>query len=149
MGDALRGRGWQGAFVVQVDARSLELLCEDLGSPEENRAFNALTHRVLGVAEQIRFCDREANTLFDAPLREPYDPMRHPINCTWGFHRPPLLPDTTVRCATGRAQLRDERLQQPLRRWVQQPNAGIYRNYHGEQVWSINDRVRDLYREYV
>ena len=147
--DALAGRGWQGAFVVQIDARSLELLCENLGSPAENARFNELTHRVLGVAEQIRYCDRRANTLFDAPLKGPYNAMSNPINCTWGFHRPPQLPEREVLCSTSRAQLRDERMQEPVRRWQVQPNAGIYAEYNGEQVWSVNDRVRDLYREYV
>ena len=78
--DALRTKGWSDAFVVQVDARSLELLCEDLGSPSENRHFNEIIHRVLGVAEQIRYCDRRANTFFDHKLTKPYDPMRNPIN---------------------------------------------------------------------
>ena len=78
--EALRSKTWESAFVVQVDARSLELLCEDLGSGGANRAFNTITHRVLGVAEQVRYCDRRANTWFDAP-RGGYDNMRNPINC--------------------------------------------------------------------
>ena len=45
--------GWQSAYVVEVDARSLELLCEDLGSPSANEEFNRIMHTVLGVAEQV------------------------------------------------------------------------------------------------
>ena len=59
------------------------------------------------------------------------------------------LPEREVLCSTSRAQLRDERMQEPVRRWQVQPNAGLFAEYHGEQVWSVNDRVRDLYREYV
>ena len=40
-------------FVAQVDARSLELLCEDMGSAADNAEFNAIMHRVLGIAEQV------------------------------------------------------------------------------------------------
>ena len=79
VGDALTGKGWSDAFVVTVDARSIELLCEDLGSASANREFNQITHRVLGVAEQIRYCDRRANTHFDTPHRG-YDAMKNPIN---------------------------------------------------------------------
>ena len=43
-------------------------------------------HTVLGVAEQIRYCDRKANPWFDTP-RSGYDMNLDPINCTWGFHR--------------------------------------------------------------
>ena len=40
-------------YVVDVSARSLELLCEDLGSPSKNAEFNKIMHTVLGVAEQV------------------------------------------------------------------------------------------------
>jgi hypothetical protein len=76
--EALGARGWSSAFVLTVDARALELLCEDLGSSSENSAFNQITHRVLGVAEQVRYCDRAANTWFDAH-KEGFDPMQNPI----------------------------------------------------------------------
>ena len=39
-------------LVAQVDARSLELLCEDMGSAADNAEFNKIMHRVLGIAEQ-------------------------------------------------------------------------------------------------
>jgi hypothetical protein len=58
---ALRAAGKQGAFVVQVHARSLELLCESLGSANANREFNQIIHTVLGVAEQV--CARPLHLL--------------------------------------------------------------------------------------
>ena len=79
MGEVLSAKGWSDAFVVSVDARSLELLCEDLGTSAANREFNQIFHRVLGVAEQIRYCDRRANTWFDTP-HSGYDQMKNPIN---------------------------------------------------------------------
>ena len=54
---ALGASGWDGAYVVHVSARSLELLCEDLGSPAANKEFNGIMHTVLGVAEQACFFD--------------------------------------------------------------------------------------------
>ena len=41
------------ALAAQVDARSLELLCEDLGSASANQEFNDVVHGLLGVAEQV------------------------------------------------------------------------------------------------
>jgi hypothetical protein len=51
---ALNTAGQQRAFIVKVHARSLELLCESLGSAEANKEFNKIMHTVLGVAEQVR-----------------------------------------------------------------------------------------------
>ena len=151
--EQLASKGWSNAFVVTVDARSLELLCEDLGDPHENGDFNRLTHRVVGVAEQIRFCDRRANVFFDTydgAKHGPYDPMKNPINCTWGFHRPPLLPEEgRPTCHTSRLVAMEARAKEMKRRWSRQPNTGIYMAYNGAQVWSTNDRVHDLYQEYV
>ena len=128
--------------------------CEHLGSVHENGDFNRLTHRVLGVAEQIRYCDRKANVFFDTYdgyKHGPYDPMHDPINCTWGFHRPPLLQEEgSVTCHTSKEAVLAARAKEArLRRWNVQPNMGIFQNYNGKQVWSINDRVVDLYREYI
>lgn len=50
---ALNTAGKQSAFVVKVHARSLELLCESLGSAGANKKFNGIMHTVLGVAEQV------------------------------------------------------------------------------------------------
>ena len=46
-------QGAEGAFLVRIGARSLELLCEDLGSPPENHKFNEAMGLVFGVAEQV------------------------------------------------------------------------------------------------
>ena len=135
--------------MLRVDARSLELLCEDLGSAGANREFNKITHRVLGVAEQIRYCDRRANTYFDHPVRGAYDAMKNPINCTWGFHRPPALPEASHTCATRREELVERRSREVLHQWENQGNWGMFSNYKGAQVWSTNDRVLDLYRQFI
>jgi len=146
---AVRESSTPDAFVVKVDARALELLCEDIGDPAANREFNGIIHTVLGVAEQIRYCDRRANTWFDAK-RGAYDQMRNPINCTWGFHRPPPLPEKPQqRCRTAAADILGERLVVPVRQWNDQGLFGMFANYHGKQVWSINERVADLYRQYI
>ena len=112
----------------QVEARSLELLCESLGSRSKNRDFNQIIHRVLGVAEQVRYCDHAANLWFDLPHRT-YDAMTNPANCTWGFHPPPPLPESLgATCATDPEQIRarDRRrasncafLPRPSRLWQQ------------------------------
>ena len=146
---ALKKEGLDSAFVVKIDARSLELLCEDLGSEAENAKFNGIIHRVLGVAEQIRYCDREANPWFEgAGKNAPYDNMKNPLNCTWGFHRPPAL--SSASCPTqAAAMLAARMLPEQKRQWTAQPNAGMFANYHGVQTWSTSDRVLDVYREYV
>jgi hypothetical protein len=47
-----------GRYVVDVSARSLELLCEDFGDTKANAEFNTIMHTVLGVAEQVlAYCD--------------------------------------------------------------------------------------------
>ena len=51
---ALRKSSRANPYVVEVSARSLELLCEDLGSAQQNTEFNTIMHTVLGVAEQVR-----------------------------------------------------------------------------------------------
>ena len=40
----------------------------------------------------MRYCDEVENPTYG---RGPaaYDEWQNPINCTWGFHRPPLLPE--------------------------------------------------------
>ena len=149
VGEALKAKGWEDAFVLRIDARHLELLCEDLGTGWANREFNTITQRVLGVAEQIRYCDRKANTFFDTPIRGAYDQMKNPINCTWGFHRPPLLPEGGATCAAEKAQLLSERMRQTQRKWTQQGNYGMFAHYNGAQTWSTQNRVMDLYRQYI
>ena len=147
---SLQAKGWADAFVVQVDARSLELLCEDLGSRRANREYNEMVHRVLGVAEQIRYCDRHANPFFDAPLIGGYDAMRNPINCTWGFHMPPAMPErNSIECPRNVGRLLADRRPEILRQWTVQNNVGMFSRYNGRQTWSTHDRVVDYYRAYI
>ena len=89
---ALKASSMGSAYVVDIHARSLELLCEDLGSSEANSAFNRIMHLVLGVAEQVRYCDEVENPTYGRGPNA-YDEWSNPINCTWGFHRPPPLPE--------------------------------------------------------
>ena len=94
---ALKKSNHPNPYVVDVSARSLELLCEDLGSTKENGEFNQIMHIVLGVAEQVRYCDAAENPTYD---RAPNDEWGNPINCTWGFHRPPQLGSPQTTCLT-------------------------------------------------
>ena len=83
--------------------------------------------------------------------------MANPINCTWGFHRPPRLPTHgEAACPTSAADVRSARRrasqqqQDALhKKWYVQRNIGIYANYNGVQTWSIDERVEDLYRRYI
>ena len=146
--DALRKSKHPNPYVVDVSARSLELLCEDLGDHAANREFNGIMHTVLGVAEQVRYCDEVENPTYG---RGPaaYDEWQNPINCTWGFHRPPALPEASHTCATRREELVERRSREVLHQWENQGNWGMFSNYKGAQVWSTNDRVLDLYRQFI
>jgi hypothetical protein len=150
--DAVRAKGWSDAFVLTVHARSLELLCEDLGAGTANDAFNKVMHRVLGTAEQIRYCDRKANPFFDKPTPG-YDNMKNPINCTWGFHRPPPLPAggraAGGTCLTEPAAILAARDVEARREWTAQVNAGSFAKYNGAQVYSTRNRVHDLYPTFI
>ena len=92
-------RSGHNPYVVQISARSLELLCEDLGSDQNNNDFNKVMHTVLGVAEQVRYCDDVENPTYGQGPNG-YDEWANPINCTWGFHRPPPLVVGGARAAT-------------------------------------------------
>jgi len=139
---AISARGWDKAYVVKVGARSLEMLCEDLGSADENKKFNTIIHRVLGIGEQVRFCDAAVNPRYTGSQNDP----RNPINCTWGFHRPPPLPegpwfgnDPHTVCKKDPAQILADRLAEPKRDWT----GG------GRERWSTRDRPGYLYRGYM
>ena len=184
--------------MVQVDARSLELLCEDLGSPVENRAFNGIMHTVLGVAEQaripadptqshipdpsssprvgltpdrmpisradplallapsptpaptlqpeqVRYCDNAENPTYGMGPNA-YDEWKNPINCTWGFHRPPKLPeaDGEATCSRDPARLRAERLKMVERHWDNPSYGGFF--VRRKQAWSTRDRPAYLHK---
>jgi len=136
-------RRWQDAYVVKIGARSLEMLCEDLGSSEENSAFNAIIHRVLGIAEQVRYCDAKENPRYNGRQDDP----KAPINCTWGFHRPPPLPVKSSlwggelpKCKTDPAEIVRDRLAEPTRDW---------KSLGSRERWSTSDRPGYLYRGYM
>jgi len=140
---ALQQKGWGGAYVVKVGARSLELLCESLGSAKANAAFNKVVQRVLGIGEQIRYCD-------DADNRRWPGDARHPINCTWGFHRPPPLPEGSggllgvgasapAACRTDAKEILAARFAEPERSW----------KGRGGESWSTQDRPGYLYHQYM
>ena len=74
------------------------------------------------------------------------------LNSTWGFHRPPMLPERAAascpKAATEMLKAR-EQSNEPRRRWNTQHNMGMFSSYHGVQTWSTNDRVVDFYRQYI
>ena len=41
----------------------------------------------------MRYCDLVENPSYGRGGAQAYDEWHNPINCTWGFHRPPLLPE--------------------------------------------------------
>ena len=41
----------------------------------------------------MRYCDLAENPSYGKMGGPAYDEWQNPINCTWGFHRPPLLPE--------------------------------------------------------
>jgi len=136
--------GWGSAYVVQVDARSLELLCEDLGSAAANRDFNTIMHTVLGVAEQVRYCDAYENPTYGIGPNA-HDEWRNPINCTWGFQRPPKLPETdSPQCSTDATEMLASRLVEAQRKW----DNPAYRGFMSRrrQAWSTPDRPAYLHK---
>ena len=88
-------------------------------------------------------------------------PADHPCACslpafdpcavsTWGFHRPPLYDESgSSTCRTSREAILAERGQEAHRKWSAQGNYGMFSNYNGVNTWSTNDRVMDLYRQYI
>ena len=87
-------------------------------------------------------------TLRHPPLLKSF-PVPSTVPGTWGFHRPPLLPESRAECAVQPSQILAERSREAVRQWSTQGNWGIFTSYNGAQVWSTNDRVADLYREYI
>lgn len=134
-------------YVVDVSARALELLCEDLGSPSANRQFNSVMHTVLGVAEQVRYCDDAENPTYG---RGPYahDEWQNPINCTWGFHRPPKLPEESgVQCQRDVAEILRERWREVERKWDNPLFGGFQQKRR--QAWSTRDRPAYLHHNTI
>ena len=149
--------------MLKVDARSLAGLCEDIGTPAQNEQFNkvrvrvrvrarvrirvrltltstlALTltqvmHTVLGIAEQVRFCDAKVNPTYNGRQ----DDYRNPINCTWGFHRPPKM-GAEGACLPSLQANYDLRNGEIKRAWT----------VHSREAWSTRDRAGYLYRNYM
>ncbi|KAL1514707.1 hypothetical protein AB1Y20_003794 [Prymnesium parvum] len=140
--EALAAKGWAGAYVLKVDARSLELLCEDLGSVPANQQFNSVMHTVLGIAEQIRYCDASENPRYNGRQ----DDYSNPINCTWGFHRPPPLPENMEArggCPKTAVEMIAFRQTPPGRSWDWQEGSSR------QEAWSTRDRPGYLYRQYM
>ena len=130
----LASQGWAGAYVVKVDARSLAALCEDIGTPAQNDKFNQEMHTVLGIAEQVRFCDAKVNPRYTGRQ----DDYKNPINCTWGFHRPPKMGAEGACLSSLGANL-------------QLRNAETKRDWkiNSREAWSTRDRAGYLYRNYM
>ena len=144
---ALSTAGWGSAYVLTVDARSIELLCEHLGSTQANREFNAIMHTVLGVAEQVRYCDEFENPTYGIGPNA-HDEWANPINCTWGFHRPPPLPEAEpVQCLKDAAAMLASRLVEPKRSWDNVPRWSGPRHGRRRQAWSTNDRPAYLHKQ--
>ena len=40
-------------------------------------------------------------------------------------------------------------MRQTQRKWTQQGNYGMFAHYNGAQTWSTQNRVMDLYRQYI
>ena len=146
----LKASAHPSPFVVDVSARSLELLCEDLGSGRENGAFNQIMHTVLGVAEQVRYCDLVENPTYGRGAQA-YDEWTNPINCTWGFHRPPKLPEDDA----ARAETCKRSVEAILReRWKEQerhfdnPFFGGFQAKR-RQAWSTRDRPAYLHHNII
>ena len=104
----------------------------------------AFRHRVLGIAEQVRYCDRAANPRWNGRQ----DSFTNPINCTWGFTRPPPLPEAALfgmgggelpKCETDPAALLRSRLEGPTRTFSGTANSR----------YSTRDRAQTLFRQYM
>jgi len=130
----LAAKEWQTAYVLKVDARSLAGLCEDIGTPAQNEQFNKVMHTVLGIAEQVRFCDAKVNPRYNGRQ----DDYRNPINCTWGFHRPPKM-GAEGACLPSLQANRDLRNGEIKRDW----------KVGSREAWSTRDRAGYLYRNYM
>ena len=144
---AMRRSKHGSAFVVDISARSLELLCEDLGSVDKNAEFNTIMHTVLGVAEQVRYCDEVENPTYGrGPMA--YDEWNNPINCTWGFVRPPALPDASGgeqgKCKTSVDAILADRWREIGRTWDNPLFGGFQRKRR--QAWSTRDRPAYLHK---
>ena len=91
-------------------------------------------HTVLGIGEQVRYCDAKVNPRYNGRQ----DDYNNPINCTWGFHRPPEM-GTAGACLADIADNLRLRHEEPQRKFT-----GGHR-----EAWSTRDRAGYLYRNYM
>mmetsp|Transcript_94879 Transcript_94879/g.284334 ORF Transcript_94879/g.284334 Transcript_94879/m.284334 type:complete len:101 (+) Transcript_94879:2652-2954(+) len=99
-------------------------------------------HTVLGIGEQIRYCDGVENPRYNGRQ----DDYTNPINCTWGFHRPPPLPENLIggaECPRSATEMIALRQKPPSRNWDWRPGSSR------QEAWSTHDRAGYLYRNYM
>ena len=100
-------------------------------------------HTVLGIAEQVRFCDAKVNPTYNGRQ----DDYRNPINCTWGFHRPPKLPEAPMhgQCKSNIDEILEARWKEVARQFSA-PSlfGGVMRKRR--EAWSTNDRPAYLHK---
>ena len=97
------------------------------------------------IAAQVRYCDATENPTYGIG---PYahDEWRNPINCTWGFHRPPKLPEHgEPQCARELEAARAERLVEATRKWDNPSYRGLMSRRR--QAWSTPDRPAYLHKQ--
>ena len=98
---------------------------------------------------QVRYCDREENPRYNGRQDDPVNP----INCTWGFHRPPQLPESEP--TGGTCTVKDPeailaaRRAEPKRSWSGGGRRSEFGGSKGRQSWSTRDRPGYLYRNYM
>ena len=103
----------------------------------------------------MRYCDLEDNPSYGRMGGPAYDGWNNPINCTWGFHRPPKLPegggglfgggdsDARAHCKRDVAAIIDERWKEVERAW-DNPRFGGFQAKR-RQAWSTRDRPAYLH----
>ena len=90
---------------------------------------------------QVRYCDNAENPTYG---RGPaaYDEWNNPINCTWGFHRPPLLGERA--CVRDIGEIRAARWREVKRKWDNPAFGGFQAKRR--QAWSTRDRPAYLHK---
>ena len=98
----------------------------------------------------MRYCDKAVNPRYNGRQDDPVNP----INCTWGFHRPPPLPESepaSGACLNDPEAILAARRAEPTRSWTS-PGGGRRSEFggsKGRQSWSTRDRPGYLYRNYM
>ena len=90
------------------------------------------------ITHNSRYCDKKVNPRYNGRQ----DDYNNPINCTWGFHRPPLMgggASAGAACSADPAETLRIRNQAPQRSWT-----GGRR-----EAWSTRDRAGYLYRNFM